>query len=78
MSFFSQLIRFEGQEDGKPYFADLGSDAHGPPPLGSKVGAYTSLEELKSKAEKTNVTVGRVSALPILRKFQTFKCNYAY
>lgn len=67
MSFFSQLIRFECAQDGKTYFADLGPDADGPPPLGTQLSAFRSLDDLASKNENVAVTVDRVSYRSLLR-----------
>ncbi|KFZ03500.1 hypothetical protein V502_10899 [Pseudogymnoascus sp. VKM F-4520 (FW-2644)] len=61
MSFFSQLIRFECAQDGKTYFADLGPDADGPPPFGTQLSAFRSLDDLASKTEKVAVTVDRLA-----------------
>ncbi|KFY09154.1 hypothetical protein V491_08373 [Pseudogymnoascus sp. VKM F-3775] len=62
MSFFSQLIRFECAEDGKTYYADLGPDADGPPPLGTQLSAFRSLDDLASKTETVVVSVDRLLA----------------
>jgi hypothetical protein len=60
MSFFSHLIRFECEEDGKAYFADLGSDADGPPSPGTTLKASTSVPGLASASELKTVTMRRV------------------
>lgn len=63
MASFSHLVRFESEEDGRSYFADLGVDADGPPAPGTGLGAYTSIDDLRNKASVRNVTVRRVSSL---------------
>ncbi|OJJ36345.1 hypothetical protein ASPWEDRAFT_37912 [Aspergillus wentii DTO 134E9] len=60
MPSFSHLVRFECEEDGKPYYADLGPDADGPPSPGTKVDAFESLEELSKEDGKGCLTVRRL------------------
>ncbi|KAH8899819.1 hypothetical protein GQ53DRAFT_776636 [Thozetella sp. PMI_491] len=61
MAPFSHLVRFESEESGSSYFADLGPDASGPPALGTKLGAYKSFDDLASKAGQEIVTVKKLS-----------------
>lgn len=61
MANFAVLIKFESEEDGETYFADLGPDAQGPPALGTKVSAVKSLQGLADKHEPKTVTIRRVS-----------------
>jgi hypothetical protein len=58
MSFFSRLIRFEG-EDGGIYFADLGPSSSLPSP-GTTISAVKSLDALSKRAEEKSVTLLRV------------------
>jgi hypothetical protein len=62
MTSFSVLVKFESEEDGEVYFADLGRDAEGPPLLGTKVSASKSLQGLVAGLEHKIVTVHRVSS----------------
>ncbi|KAF5572705.1 bifunctional 4-hydroxyphenylacetate degradation enzyme [Fusarium pseudoanthophilum] len=62
MANFSVLIQFESEEDGEIYFADLGSDAQGPPALGTKVSAVKSLQGLADKHQSKTVTIHRLLA----------------
>ncbi|KAH7126061.1 hypothetical protein EDB81DRAFT_810367 [Dactylonectria macrodidyma] len=61
-STFSHLVRFECEEDGTAYFADLGPDANGPPSPGTKLSASRSLEDLAIESEQKMVTVRRLLA----------------
>ncbi|KAJ3454105.1 hypothetical protein MRS44_017999 [Fusarium solani] len=60
MSSFSRLIRFECEEDDKPYFADLGLDSDGLPSPGTKLGAFKSFDDLTNKGEEKTVTLRRL------------------
>ncbi|KAH7124645.1 hypothetical protein EDB81DRAFT_699055 [Dactylonectria macrodidyma] len=62
MSSFTRLVRFECEEDGNPYFIDLGPSTDGPPLPGTKLDAFKSIDELSSKAKPQTVTVRRVLA----------------
>ncbi|SPJ80017.1 related to bifunctional 4-hydroxyphenylacetate degradation enzyme [Fusarium torulosum] len=62
MSFFSRLIRFECEEDDKPYFTDLGLDSDGLPSPGTKLGAFKSFDDLANKGEEKIVTLRRLLA----------------
>ncbi|KAL6799276.1 hypothetical protein GGI42DRAFT_361234 [Trichoderma sp. SZMC 28013] len=59
---FSHLIHFQCDEDGKCFFADLGDNANGPPPLGTTLDAYPSMDQLISNAGKKTVTIRRLLA----------------
>ncbi|KLP13329.1 bifunctional 4-hydroxyphenylacetate degradation enzyme [Fusarium fujikuroi] len=61
MANFSVLIKFESEEDGETYFADLGSGAQGPPALGTKVAAVKSLQGLADKHKPKTVTIRRLT-----------------
>ncbi|KAJ9148536.1 Fumarylacetoacetase, protein [Pleurostoma richardsiae] len=60
MPSFSHLVRFES-EDGKPYYADLGPQADGPPSPGAQLDAFASLDDIASKTGKRTLTVCRLS-----------------
>ncbi|KAF4842992.1 Fumarylacetoacetate hydrolase domain-containing protein 2-like protein [Colletotrichum siamense] len=60
MSSFSHLVRFESEEDGAVYFADLGPDADGPPSPGAKLSGAKTIEALAQKSEEDIVTVRRL------------------
>ncbi|KAI8240835.1 hypothetical protein K4K57_007743 [Colletotrichum sp. SAR 10_99] len=60
MSSFSHLVRFESEEDGAVYFADLGPDADGPPSPGAKLSGAKTIEALALKSEEDIVTVRRL------------------
>ncbi|KAB5511434.1 hypothetical protein GE09DRAFT_982072 [Coniochaeta sp. 2T2.1] len=60
MSSFTHLVRFESEEDGRRYYADLGSDADGPPAPGTKVAAATTVEGLVQTSEHRRVTIRRL------------------
>lgn len=60
MSSFTHLVRFESEEDGRPYYAELGSDADGPPAPGTKIAAATTVEGLMQQSEHKPVTIRRV------------------
>lgn len=60
MPSFKRLIRFECEEDGEAYFSDIGLDFSGIPPPGTKLGAFSSINELTDKAQEKTVTVRRV------------------
>ncbi|KAH6953762.1 hypothetical protein BKA56DRAFT_638254 [Ilyonectria sp. MPI-CAGE-AT-0026] len=62
MASFSHLIRFECEEDSNTYFADLGSDANGPPSPGTKLRAFGSYEALAEKSGHKTVTLRRLTA----------------
>ncbi|KAJ0283570.1 hypothetical protein COL940_004551 [Colletotrichum noveboracense] len=62
MSSFSHLVRFESEEDGAVYFADLGPDADGPPSPGAKLSGAKTIEALAQKSEEDIVTVRRPAA----------------
>jgi hypothetical protein len=68
MSSFTRLIRFEGEEDGQPYFADLGSDFDRLPVPGAKLGAFRSIDGLADKTKAKTVTMRRVRSPPPLYK----------
>lgn len=63
MASFSRLVRFESEQGGGPYFADLGPGNETPPPPGAKLEAFTSYEALVQQSGKRTVTVRRVSYL---------------
>lgn len=58
MAPFSRLIRFES--GGKTYFSDLGVDTIEPPPLGTPIKAYQSLDDLISSNNDSSVALGKV------------------
>ncbi|KAF2269840.1 hypothetical protein CC78DRAFT_539762 [Lojkania enalia] len=62
MSPFSHIVRFECEESGRFYFADLGPDADGPPSPGAQLPAFRSIDELFSNTGKETVTVRRILA----------------
>jgi hypothetical protein len=66
MWFFSRLIRFECEEDDKPYFTDLGLDSDGLPSPGTKLGAFKSFDDLANKGEEKIVTLRRVCLSTVL------------
>ncbi|KAF9776021.1 hypothetical protein IL306_005831 [Fusarium sp. DS 682] len=61
MTAFSILIKFESEEDGEIYFADLGPDAEGPPPTGTEVSAAKSLQDLNNNHGLKAVTIRRLT-----------------
>ncbi|KAH8197717.1 hypothetical protein TruAng_008134 [Truncatella angustata] len=61
MTPFSHLIRFECLE-GNIHFADIGPNADGPPPHGTCIDAYGSLDELATKTGSRTVTIRRFLA----------------
>ncbi|KAI0019445.1 fumarylacetoacetate hydrolase family protein [Xylariomycetidae sp. FL0641] len=61
MSAFTRLIRFES-DTGKTYFADLGKEVLEPPPLGSKITAFTTFDDLLSKSGGETITLKRLLA----------------
>lgn len=67
MSSFSQLVRFECDEDGGEYFADLGPDANGPPSPGTKLAAFATVDELlqQQKQKQKYLTVRQVGSTSI-------------
>lgn len=74
MSSFSHLVRFESEEDGAVYFADLGPDADGPPSPGAKLSGAKTIEALAQKSEEDIVTVRRVSVFALL----SFSANHSF
>ena len=64
MAVFSHLVRFESEEDGSSYFADLGPNTDGPPAPGTKLEAFSSLENLGSRTDQKTVTLRRVRRPP--------------
>jgi hypothetical protein len=62
MDTFSHLIRFESEDSGDVYFADLGPDANGPPARGTKLTASKTIEGLAIKSAQSVVTIRRVSS----------------
>lgn len=63
MAGFSHLIRFECEEGGQSYFADLGPDADGSPALGTVLEAYPSVEALCQRKNATSATIRKVGLL---------------
>lgn len=61
MSPFCHLVRFESEEDGTPYFADLGPDADGPPLPGTRLICARTIEGLAQKPERVTLTLRQVS-----------------
>ncbi|KAH7494063.1 hypothetical protein FOMA001_g2173 [Fusarium oxysporum f. sp. matthiolae] len=57
MSSFTRRIRFEGEEDGQPYFADLGSDFDRLPVPGAKLGAFRSIDGLANKTKAKTLSI---------------------
>ena len=66
MSFFSSIIRFESEEDGTSYFADLGTDFNGVPTPGISLTAFASYEGIEKGIGGKVVTVGRVGGSRVL------------
>jgi 2-keto-4-pentenoate hydratase/2-oxohepta-3-ene-1,7-dioic acid hydratase in catechol pathway len=60
MTGFSHLVRFQCEEDKSSCFADLGTDANGPPSRGTLLEAYKSVQDLVHKKDPKNVTVSEV------------------
>lgn len=60
MEGFSHLVRFQCEEDKSSCFADLGTDANGPPSRGTVLEAYKSVEDLVQKKDPKNATVFKV------------------
>ncbi|EWY79782.1 hypothetical protein FOYG_17072 [Fusarium oxysporum NRRL 32931] len=73
MSSFTRLIRFEGEEDGQPYFADLGSDFDRLPVPGAKLGPFRSIDGLADKTKAKTVTMRRLLA-PLPREGVPIYC----
>lgn len=60
MASFSQLVRFECDENGSVHVADLGPDANGPPAPGTKLTAYNTVDELRLRQHPKDLTVRQV------------------
>lgn len=61
MSPFCHLVRFESEEDGSSYFADLGPDADGPPLPGTKLTCVRTIEGLAQQSGQVTRTLHHVS-----------------
>ena len=58
---FSRFMRFECEEDGIHYFADLGPGTEAPPSPGTQIQAFTSYNDFESRSSTKTVTFRRVS-----------------
>ncbi len=66
---FTRLVRFESDEEGSPsYFADIALDGDGPPPPGTKLGAFRSVDDLINKIGEKVVTVKRVIDICLIHR----------
>jgi hypothetical protein len=61
MSPFHHLVRFESEEDGNPYFADLGPEADGPPLPGARLSGTKTIEGLAHQSDLLPLTLRHVS-----------------
>jgi hypothetical protein len=61
MSTFCHLVRFESEEDGSSYFADLGPDTDGPPLPGTKLTCASTIEGLAQQSDQVTRTLHQVS-----------------
>ncbi|KAG7293975.1 hypothetical protein NEMBOFW57_004036 [Staphylotrichum longicolle] len=57
MSPFCHLVRFESEEDSSSYFADLGSDADGPPLPGTTLTCARTIEGLAQQSDQVTRTL---------------------
>lgn len=66
MAKFSRLIKFESTEDGKDYFADLGTQVEDVPALGASIVGFSSFEQIGIKEHGREVKIGKVCRNPAM------------